>query len=190
VRVELHQWAQSLYELGVPLPTLFHSNANRDGAVSLRVAKGGGPEGDISLRGASGICVDMENNAGRVTDFLLATTICDFHSLNVTAIAGASPTATGPSLFGNFHQDTDAVVTTNHMDMVVMAEASNTFDYVRDVVGTRLRQPRILTGSYASGFSFGKVLPGPRASASPTWSATAASCSRSACLSSAKSPMC
>jgi hypothetical protein len=59
-RVEFHQWAQSLYAFGIPMPTSYHGKANRDGAISIRVAKGGGPEGDISQLGMSGICVELE----------------------------------------------------------------------------------------------------------------------------------
>ena len=156
VRVEFHQWAQSLYALGVPMPTSYHGTANRDGAVSIRVAKGGGPSGDISVMGMGGICVDTENNAAKMTGFLLTNSVCNFRSLNVTSIAAGGASAAASSLFGNFQNDTDAVLSSTHRDTMALVEASNTYDYVRNVVGTKLRQARILTGAYARDISFGK----------------------------------
>ncbi len=157
VRVELRQWAQRLYTFGIPVPTAYHADTNRDGRVSIRVAKGGGGIGGAtSARGDSGLCIDMENNAGKVTHFLLANTICDFRSLDLTNINNG---ATGRSVFGGFERNVDVLLSTSTSDMAVLSEATNTFDYVREVVGTRIRQARILTGGYASGLSFGKDIP-------------------------------
>lgn len=157
VRVEIRQWAQRLYTLGIPVPTAFHAHTNRDGAVSVRVAKGGGGIGGAtSARGDSGLCVDMENNSAKVTHFLLANTVCDFRALDLTSINSG---ATGRSVFGGFERDVEASLSTSAYDMAVLSEATNTFDYVREVVGTKLRPARILTGSYATLLSGGKNIP-------------------------------
>lgn len=118
----------------------------------MRVAKGS----DGDPHGAAGLCMDMENNAGQLTHFLLANTICDFRGLDVSRIADGTPV---PTAFGNFQQDTDVLLTTTHSEFQILSEVSNGSDYLRDVVGTRVRQPRILTGSNAAVLSAGKTVP-------------------------------
>ncbi|HKO94248.1 MAG TPA: furin-like repeat-containing protein, partial [Polyangiaceae bacterium] len=148
VRVEIMQWAQT----GLPLFTSYFAHTNRDGKVSVRVAKGS----DGEPHGAAGLCMDMENNAGQLTHFLLANSICDFRGLDVSRIVDENPV---PTAFGNFQQETNVLLTTTHSEFQILSEVSNGSDYLRDVVGTRVRQPRILTGSNAAVLSPGKAVP-------------------------------
>jgi len=70
VRVEVRQWAQRLWSLGIPLPTSFNSTL-QDGVAYLEVAKDASPRD-------GGICIEVKNAGAELTTFLLPTEVCDF----------------------------------------------------------------------------------------------------------------
>ncbi|MDX2054380.1 MAG: hypothetical protein SFV15_18410 [Polyangiaceae bacterium] len=70
VRVEVRQWAQRLWSLGIPLPTSFN-NTLQDGVTYMEVAKDASPRD-------GGICMEVKNAGAELTTFLLPTEVCDF----------------------------------------------------------------------------------------------------------------
>ncbi len=149
-KVEVLQWAQRIYTLGVPLPSKFRGRTDANGRTRIEVAKGGdGIGGSTSSRGSSGLCIELKNAAARVTSFLIADDVCDIPVINVD-----NPTSSN-SPYGDFTEDREVAISTTNVDLVALSEITDSYDYYTQVVGGEYVQPRVLRGFNASVLSFG-----------------------------------
>jgi hypothetical protein len=129
-RVEVRQWAQRVYTLGIPLPTQFYGtlgSGGQPGRVGIRVAK------DTSAR-SGGVCVEAKNDAGLVTSFILANEVCDFRGL----------------YFGGFSRDRTVEVRANPRDLHALNQVTDGHDYLRTVASYTPHRAEVLTGALGS----------------------------------------
>jgi hypothetical protein len=109
------------------LPSNFEASLPDSGTVSLKVAK------NALLRGA-GMCIDLENDAGKVDSFVLANEVCDFTGEN----------------FNGFANDTTSDVKSSDWQLSALTQATDGAKYMRDVVGHDPYQVEIGTGLAAN----------------------------------------
>ena len=149
VKIEIMQWAQRIYTLGLPLPTKFTGYTNQNGTVSIKVSKGGdGFGGGTSSRGSSGLCVELLNSAAKVTSFLVEDEVCDF-----PVIDPKNPTDTNNTVLGSFEHDGEVAIQSDDGDLVSLAEISDSQSFYGSVVGGPWRRAKVLRGANASALS-------------------------------------
>ncbi|MBN8231549.1 hypothetical protein JYK02_28955 [Corallococcus macrosporus] len=121
-RVRISAWQKSL---GV-LPTLFTDKADDGGMASMRVARGK----------KTSLCVATENDAVEVTKFLLESEICDFTDTLSDAV---------------MEQDVERLIPVERQrSLNVLAQASEGWSYMKDVVGYEPHKARVLVGGLAN----------------------------------------
>jgi hypothetical protein len=127
----------------LPFPTLSQGTTDADGRTFIDAVRDAGPY-------ESGICLQMETNAARVTDFLSASDICDFRGFGVTPNLpdnGSNFQLKDFSKAQEFHIHADLP------RMTGLYEADDDWLWSHDVVKYRASKARILSGFWAETFS-------------------------------------
>jgi hypothetical protein len=125
------------------IPSTFISTTGGDGRVVIDAAKN-------SARG-SGICVEFDNGAARISDFLTSNEICDLRGFAVTANAPPPSSLGGVQLDFSTNQQLDIGVADG--DMNAMYQADDVHQYLINVAGHTTKRARVLTGYWANTFS-------------------------------------
>lgn len=122
----------------VPVTTANGATLSSNGMASFSAAKGGsGFRGHIEFLS---LCFEKKNRAGMVTSFLLPNEMCN----------GKNPG------FSQFSESRTVRTNVSNLQMWMQTELTDSFDYLREIVGVSAKPAKLLTGfnAYAiSGFS-------------------------------------
>ena len=95
------------------IPETYESDLGEDGRVSIKVGK------KNTTRGASGLCLNLDNHYGAVASLGIAMEECDFRNLD----------------FQGFRQDSNNDVRTGDYKILAMTQVTDGGHYLQDVVG-------------------------------------------------------
>jgi hypothetical protein len=124
---------QSVSPLGFAIPTRSSATTDNNSSATVSVAKGKG----------TGVCVDVENGAATVEDYLDTMEVCDFGSALETPQGASVTNAT-------FQKDTTLTVSVQNKYLNVLAQLSDGYDYFQQVVGFTPDKAKVLAGGAAN----------------------------------------
>jgi hypothetical protein len=124
---------QSVSPLGFAIPTRFEGTTGTNGSATMSITKGKG----------TAICLEIENNAAVVNDYLTTMEICSFGSA-LTTPAGTPVTNTA------FQRDTTVDLRLQNKYVNVLAQFQDGYDYLQQVVAYTPRKAKVLAGSAAN----------------------------------------
>jgi hypothetical protein len=115
--------------LDLPIPSTFQASTNHSGKVVVDAVQGG------DVRG-SGLCIQLQNDAALITDFLISTELCDFRGLNL-----------------DFSRSNEMQLQIYSPRLMGMYQADDAFQWSKDVVGFTPPRARIVSGWTANTFT-------------------------------------
>lgn len=118
-----------------PIPMSFEARTNMVGSASIEAVK---------QSGNARLCIELQNDAALVTDFLWAKEVCDLRN-------PADPTNVLTHLNDFDGKQVNADVSDS--GLVGLYQADDSFRWVRDTTGFASRRGTIMTGFYANSFS-------------------------------------
>jgi hypothetical protein len=124
---------QSVSPLGFAIPTRSSATTNNSSSATMRVTKGKG----------TGVCIDVENGAAVIEDYLDTMEVCDFGS-SLTTPQGIAVTN------ASFQKDTTLTVSVQNKYLNVLAQLTDGYDYFQQVVGFTPDKAKVLAGSAAN----------------------------------------
>lgn len=123
-----------------PIPTTSMGNTNPNGRVVIKAVEDAAPRG-------SGLCMELKTAGAMVTDFLIATEICDLRGL---APAGAVP----PSFrLTDFSRNQSMQFEIDNVRVMGIYQADDVAQWNRSVGRFSTKRARILSGYWATTFS-------------------------------------
>lgn len=111
------------------IPTTSIGYTSETGRVHIQAVEGGDARD-------SGLCIELKNHGAMVTDFLIATQICDFGGLELS-----------------FNHNQELVVDIENLRLVGFYQAYDAYKWSREIVGYTPPRARILSGYWAQTFS-------------------------------------
>ena len=130
---------QKLFDL--PIPTTSQGHTDMTGRTEIQAVMNGNRRG-------SGICIELKSKAARITDFLVATHICDLRGYNP-----AVNQTVGDFALSDFSKRSEIEVLIDNPRLTGLYQADDLFQYSEKVMGYSPRRARILSGFFAETFS-------------------------------------
>jgi len=135
---------------GLPIPTTAQDDTDIDGVAHIDATD------DSSSRG-SGLCIEMRNSAALITDFLLASEMCDLRGYVATHVPAYAGAYANPEVadyqFTFSSAKTDYVLGIDNTRLMGLYQADDVYQYARRVVGFEAPRARILSGMWANTFA-------------------------------------
>jgi len=136
--------------LGSPIPTTAQDDTDIDGVAHIDATDGSSSRG-------SGLCVEMRNDAALITDFIMASEMCDLRGYVPAGVApypGAYPNAEVSEFQFSFSSaKTDYVLNIDNTRLMGLYQSDDVYQYAKHVVGFEAPRARILSGMWASTFT-------------------------------------
>lgn len=111
------------------IPTTTIGYTSETGRVHVQAVEGGDAR-------ESGLCIELKNHGAMVTDFLIATQVCDFGGLELS-----------------FNNDQELVIDIENLRVVGFYQAYDAYKWSKQIVGYTPPRARILSGYWAQTFS-------------------------------------
>jgi len=136
--------------LGLPIPTTAQDDTDIDGVARIDATDGSSSRG-------SGLCVEMRTDAALITDFLMATEMCDLRGYVPAGVApygGAFPNPEVSEFQFSFSSaKTNYVLNIDNTRLMGLYQADDVYQYTKHVIGFDTPRARILSGMWASTFT-------------------------------------